>query len=118
MAFLQLSVGTMVLWPFMDHGQFDNITALQWRYLILIGAVHTCFKYMLMYSAWQKIKNTDDRGDGVYLSRHCDPCGLFGLRAGLVADAKHRHWVDRHRRICSEHEPPLPLYPKKENPFA
>jgi len=55
-AFLQLSVGAIVLWPFMDHGQFDNITALQWRYLILIGAIHTCFKYMLMYSAWQKLK--------------------------------------------------------------
>ena len=55
-AFLQLSVGAMLLSPFMDHVQFDNITALQWRYLILIGAIHTCFKYMLMYSAWQKLK--------------------------------------------------------------
>ena len=55
-AFLQLAAGCLVLWPFMDFQKIDSITTLQRQYLVLIGIVHTCFKYMLMYSAVQRLK--------------------------------------------------------------
>jgi len=117
-AFLQLSVGALVLWPFIDHGQFEDITALQWRYLILIGAVHTCFKYMLMYSAWQRLKTpmiavmafiypavailVDYLAYGQVLSI------TQSIGIGLIVIAGY----------AVSNEPPLSLHPKKENSIA
>ena len=52
---IQLSVGIIVLLPFSDLSEISGVTMEQWSYLLVLGAVHTCLTYILMYSSYQKL---------------------------------------------------------------
>lgn len=52
---VQLCVGVVVLLPFSDLSGLTEITITQWSYLLILGAVHTCLTYILMYSSYQKL---------------------------------------------------------------
>jgi drug/metabolite transporter (DMT)-like permease len=116
-AFLQLAAGCLVLWPFMDFQQIDSITTLQWQYLVLIGIVHTCFKYMLMYSAVQRLKTPMIAVMGFIYPAVAILVDYMAY-GGLVCYPKHWHWVDCGRRICDQHEPSLPVYSQKRKDSA
>ncbi|MGI2029917.1 DMT family transporter [Endozoicomonas acroporae] len=52
---IQLFVGIIVLFPFSDLSGITDVTVKQWSYLLVLGAVHTCLTYILMYSSYQKL---------------------------------------------------------------
>ena len=54
-ALIQVSVGSVILLPFADLDSTSSIYGLQWGYLLVLGGVHTCLTYILMYSAFQKL---------------------------------------------------------------
>lgn len=54
-AFIQVFVGIFALYPFLNTTLVLEITQVQWAYLFILGAVHTCITYILMYSAFQKL---------------------------------------------------------------
>jgi len=47
---IQLIVGITILFPFADLQSATKITNVRWGYLLILGAVHSCLTYMLMYS--------------------------------------------------------------------
>lgn len=53
---MQLGVGAIVLLPFSSFDNITSITNIQWLYLLILGAVHTCLVYILMYSSYQKLQ--------------------------------------------------------------
>ena len=52
-AFLQVSVGVLLVLPFVDFGQVP--IGNQWFFLISLGVLHTGVEYVLLYSAFQKL---------------------------------------------------------------
>ena len=54
-ALVQVGVGAVILFPFANMGAMPDITGLEWSYLLVLGGVHTCLTYILMYSAFQKL---------------------------------------------------------------
>jgi len=52
---IQLTVGVVVLFPFASFDNVSLISNVQWMHLAILGAVHTCFVYILMYSSYQKL---------------------------------------------------------------
>ena len=56
MALVQMTVGAIVLLPFMGGDGLPDLTLSHWHYILLIGLVHTALKYILLYSALQKLK--------------------------------------------------------------
>jgi len=52
---VQLCVGVIVLLPFSELSGVSDITTTQWTYLFILGAVHTCLTYVLMYSSYKKL---------------------------------------------------------------
>ncbi|MDJ0930706.1 DMT family transporter [Breoghania sp.] len=54
-AFIQVSVGAVMLAPLADVGAMPEFSGGQWSDLIILGAFHTCLSYILMYSAFQKL---------------------------------------------------------------
>ncbi len=56
-ALIQVFVGIFVLYPFATLETIGgNTQAIQWGYLVALGAFHTCLTYILMYSAFQKLQ--------------------------------------------------------------
>lgn len=55
-ALIQVVIGIFVLYPFATMEAVADTTQLQWGYLLILGAVHTCLTYILMYSAFQKLQ--------------------------------------------------------------
>lgn len=56
-ALVNTFIGIIVLMPLADFGALPS-AALNWSYLIILGVVHTCIMYILMYSAYQKLPIT------------------------------------------------------------
>ncbi|HHT2831278.1 DMT family transporter [Klebsiella aerogenes] len=52
-AFIQVIVGTVMLLPLVHHPEFNS--HFPWRYLLILGIVHTGIMYQLLYSAIQKL---------------------------------------------------------------
>ncbi|MCI1032745.1 threonine/homoserine efflux transporter RhtA [Raoultella sp. BIGb0149] len=52
-AFIQVIVGTIMLLPLVNLPDFS--AAFPWRYLLILGVVHTGIMYQLLYSAIQKL---------------------------------------------------------------
>ncbi|MND11525.1 EamA-like transporter family protein [compost metagenome] len=52
-AFIQVIVGTIMLLPLVHVPDFS--AAFPWRYLLILGVVHTGIMYQLLYSAIQKL---------------------------------------------------------------
>jgi len=50
-------VGIAVLMPLANFNALPS-SALNWSYLLILGLVHTCIMYILMYSAYQKLPIT------------------------------------------------------------
>ncbi|MBI3451292.1 MAG: EamA family transporter [Rhodospirillales bacterium] len=53
-AFIQVSVGAVLLLPFTNLGDVPA-SGFHWYYLIGLGVLHTCIEYALLYSAFQKL---------------------------------------------------------------
>ena len=56
MALIQMMVGAIVLLPFIGIDGLPDLSLSHWQYILLIGLVHTALKYILLYSALQKLK--------------------------------------------------------------
>lgn len=56
-AFIQASLGTLMLLPFADFAHLPSASA-QWGCLLVLGVVHTCIMYIFLYSALQKLPTT------------------------------------------------------------
>jgi drug/metabolite transporter (DMT)-like permease len=54
-ALTQLAIGTCILLPFANMENMSSATNVQWGYLVILGGVHSCLTYILMYSAYQKL---------------------------------------------------------------
>lgn len=52
---IQLAVGTIVILPFVTFSSITNIAEVQWSYLIILGLVHSCLVYILMYSSYKTL---------------------------------------------------------------
>ncbi|WP_282609687.1 DMT family transporter [Pelagibius sp. Alg239-R121] len=52
-AFVQVSVGVLLVLPFVDFAQVP--VGRQWFFLISLGVLHTGVEYVLLYSAFQKL---------------------------------------------------------------
>lgn len=52
-AFIQVIVGTVMLLPLVHAPEFNG--HFPWRYLLILGIVHTGIMYQLLYSAIQKL---------------------------------------------------------------
>ncbi|WP_373642052.1 DMT family transporter [Klebsiella quasipneumoniae subsp. similipneumoniae] len=52
-AFIQVLVGVVMLLPLMQMPEFS--ASFPWRYLLILGVVHTGIMYQLLYSAIQKL---------------------------------------------------------------
>lgn len=55
---IQMIVGALILFPFLEISSTTNINENQWIYLFILGLVHTCLTYILMYSSYQKLNAT------------------------------------------------------------
>jgi drug/metabolite transporter (DMT)-like permease len=53
-ALVQVSIGVVMVLPFVQFSQLPT-TVMPWRDLIILGAVHTGFMYMIIYDAFQKL---------------------------------------------------------------
>ena len=53
-ALVQALLGTAMLLPLADFSNLP-VGSLQWSYLLILGLVHTCVMYILLYSALQKL---------------------------------------------------------------
>ena len=51
-------VGGLILFPFMEMSSISSVNEKQWLYLFILGLVHTCLTYILMYSSYQKLNAT------------------------------------------------------------
>ncbi|WP_134500870.1 DMT family transporter [Microvirga pakistanensis] len=56
-ALVQAILGTLMLLPLADFSHLP-VDAAQWGCLIVLGVVHTCIMYILLYSALQKLPTT------------------------------------------------------------
>ncbi len=52
---LQLSLGTILLWPMTSLETVPGV-GQHWFWLLGLGIIHTCVMYVLMYSGFQKVK--------------------------------------------------------------
>ncbi|BDH46222.1 multidrug DMT transporter permease [Salmonella enterica subsp. enterica serovar Choleraesuis] len=52
---IQLVVGVVILLPFSELSGVADVTTKQWGCLLILGAVHTCLTYILMYSSYQRL---------------------------------------------------------------
>ncbi|MDR8290600.1 EamA family transporter, partial [Acinetobacter baumannii] len=52
-AFIQVLVGVVMLLPLVQMPEFS--ASFPWRYLLILGVVHTGIMYQLLYSAIQKL---------------------------------------------------------------
>ena len=57
-ALIQVTIGIALLWPFAQFAMLNEVTNTQWGYLLVLGGIHTCWMYILMYSAFQKLPTT------------------------------------------------------------
>lgn len=55
MAFIQVSVGGVLLLPLVNLTLVPTFGDVQWIYLVILGLFHTCLTYILMYSAFGKL---------------------------------------------------------------
>lgn len=53
-ALIQVALGTVMLAPLADFSALPA-SGVQWGYLAILGVVHTCIMYILLYSAIQKL---------------------------------------------------------------
>ena len=56
-ALVQAILGTAMLLPLADFSGLPG-GSMQWGYLLILGLVHTCIMYILLYSAFQKLDTT------------------------------------------------------------
>jgi len=56
-ALVQAILGTLMLLPLVDFSHLP-VNASQWQCLVVLGVVHTCIMYILLYSALQKLPTT------------------------------------------------------------
>jgi len=56
-AFMNTIIGVLLLFPLANFSALPE-TSLQWSYLLILGLVHTCLMYILLYSAYQKLPIT------------------------------------------------------------
>lgn len=54
-ALIQVSLGIVLLFPLANFSDLGSIAGVQWTYLLILGGIHTCMMYILMYSAFQKL---------------------------------------------------------------
>ena len=54
-ALVQVTIDVVMLAPLADFSAVPAINGVQWSYLVILGGVHTCLMYILMYSAFQKL---------------------------------------------------------------
>lgn len=54
-ALIQVAVGIVVLAPFTNLAATSGFSQMQWTYLVILGAFHTCLTYILMYSSFKKL---------------------------------------------------------------
>lgn len=47
-ALIQVFVGIVILFPFLNMGAVADIDQIEWSHLVTLGAVHTCLTYILM----------------------------------------------------------------------
>jgi drug/metabolite transporter (DMT)-like permease len=52
---IQLIIGALILFPFINTEDISSVTNVQWSYLAILGGVHTCLVYVLMYSSYSKL---------------------------------------------------------------
>lgn len=52
---VQLVIGIIVLYPFTYLQTINEVTNVQWVYLIILGLVHSCLTYVLMYSSYKDL---------------------------------------------------------------
>jgi drug/metabolite transporter (DMT)-like permease len=56
-AALQISLGALLLLPFVDMSVVAT-TGSHWNWLIGLGVIHTCIMYILLYSSFQKVSTS------------------------------------------------------------
>jgi drug/metabolite transporter (DMT)-like permease len=54
-ASLQTGVGVLLLWPLLDSGAALQAGGAHWLDLAVLGLVHTCLMYVLMYAAYRRL---------------------------------------------------------------
>lgn len=54
-ALIQVSLGIVLLLPLASFDVVADISGAEWSYLLILGGIHTCMMYILMYSAFQKL---------------------------------------------------------------
>ncbi len=52
---IQLAIGVLILFPFVNTESVSSVSNIQWSYLLILGAFHSCLTYILMYSSYQKL---------------------------------------------------------------
>ena len=55
-ALIQMTVGSLILVPFMILDGVPQLASWQWHYILLMGGLHTAVKYILLYSALHRLK--------------------------------------------------------------
>ena len=50
---IQLCVGVIIVLPFVDFVSMTEVTKNEWLYLVIIGVIHSCVVYILMYSSYK-----------------------------------------------------------------
>ncbi|MCJ8324493.1 MAG: DMT family transporter [Hyphomicrobiales bacterium] len=53
-AFVQISMGVLYLWPFVEFGNLD-INSYQWMHILALGFLNTFVMYIIMYRAFAKL---------------------------------------------------------------
>ncbi|MFJ5624829.1 DMT family transporter [Peribacillus loiseleuriae] len=48
--FLQMTIGILLLFPFVDFSAYTSLNSIKWFYTILIGVVHTGVVYLLFFN--------------------------------------------------------------------
>ena len=89
-ALVQVTIDVVMLAPLADFSAVPAINGVQWSYLVILGGVHTCLMYILMYSAFQKLPTSAHRCHVLYLSGRCDHRRPGVLRTRAVAVAVFR----------------------------
>jgi drug/metabolite transporter (DMT)-like permease len=54
-ACLQVGIGIPLLWPLVQSVALARASTATWGFLFVLGGVHTCLMYILMYSAFRRL---------------------------------------------------------------
>ncbi|VTM13533.1 drug/metabolite transporter permease [Klebsiella pneumoniae] len=81
-AFIQVLVGVVMLLPLVHAPELT--ASFPWRYLLILGIVHTGIMYQLLYSAIQKTADARYRFALLYLSAGGDGGRLSGLQPCVI----------------------------------